>query len=217
VSILKASEQDYVSNVFRLLNEKVKISFFSQQPESHAGRETRQILEELAGLSDKVQLQTYYFDEHKSEAAALAVDKFPATVIEGKQDYGIRFFGIPAGYLVSSLIEDIVQVSKGISELSDETKQKLNTVDSPLNLQVFVSATSPYCPAVVNIAHRMAIETDQISAHMIDITEFPHLAMRYHVAEVPFTVVNNKISIEGAPDEKDYVEKVLQAYRDSKI
>jgi len=212
VTILKPSEQDYVRKVFKLLAEEVKISFFSQQPESQAGRETRQILEELAGMSDRVELRSYLFDEHKPEAAAFSIDKLPATVIEAKKDYGIRFFGIPAGYLVSSLIEDIVQVSKGVSELSEVSKEKLKQINSDLNLQVFVSATSPYCPALVNIAHRMAIENDQISAHMIDIKEFPHLAMRYHVSDVPFTVVNNKISVEGALDEKDYVDRVLQAF-----
>jgi glutaredoxin-like protein len=212
VTILKPSEQDYVRKVFKLLAEEVKISFFSQEPESHAGRETRQILEELAGMSDRVELRSYLFDEHKREAAALSIDKLPATVIEAKKDYGIRFFGIPAGYLVSSLIEDIVQVSKGVSELSEDSKEKLTQINSALNLQVFVSATSPYCPALVNIAHRMAIENDQISAHMIDIKEFPHLAMRYHVSDVPFTVVNNKISVEGPLDEKDYVDRVVQAF-----
>jgi len=212
VTILKPSEQEYVRKVFKLLAEEVKISFFSQEPESHAGRETRQILEELAGMSDRVELRSYLFDEHKPEAAAFSIDKLPATVIEAKKDYGIRFFGIPAGYLVSSLIEDIVQVSKGVSELSEDSKEKLTQINSALNLQVFVSATSPYCPALVNIAHRMAIENDQISAHMIDIKEFPHLAMRYHVSDVPFTVVNNKISVEGPLDEKDYVDRVVQAF-----
>jgi len=212
VTILKPSEQDYVRKVFKLLAEDVIVTFFSQQPESHAGRETRQILEELAGMSDNVKLRAYLFDEHKQEAASFGIDKLPATIIETKKDYGIRFFGIPSGYLVSSLIEDIVQVSKGVSELSEDTKAKLTEIDTPLNLQVFVSATSPYCPALVNIAHRMAIENDQISAHMIDIKEFPHLAMRYHVSDVPFTVVNNKISVEGALDEKDYVDRVLQAF-----
>jgi len=202
--------------VFEFLIEDVKISFFSQQPESHAGRETRQILEELTSMSDKIQLVSYYFDENKQRAADLDIDKLPATIIEGKTDYGIRFFGIPAGYLVSSLIEDIVQVSKGVSELKEDSKVKLTAVDSPLNLQVFVSATSPYCPALVNIAHRMAIENEHITAHMIDITEFPHLAMRYHVSDVPITVVNNKISVEGALDEKDYVQRVLQAFSESK-
>ena len=215
MSVLKSSEKDYVRNVFKLINNQVKLSFFTGQPESQASRETREILEELTLMSDKISLTVHNFDERQSEAATLEIDKLPATVIEGAKDYGIRFFGVPAGYLVSSLIEDIVQVSKGESDLTALTKEKLATVKSPLNLQVFVSASSPYCPALVTIAHRMAIESELISAHMIDITEFPHLALRYNVTDVPFTIVNKKVNVAGALDEKDYVEKVLQAYNQS--
>ena len=212
MSILKGLEQDYVRNLFNLIQNDVKLSFFTQQPESHASREARQILEELVSMSDRISLTIFNYKENESEARALEIDKLPATVIKGEKDFGIRFFGVPAGYLVSSLIEDIVQVSKGESELTGQTKENLASVNSPLTLQVFVSATSPYCPALVSIAHRMAIENDKIKAHMIDINEFPHLTMRYHVSDVPFTIVNNKISIKGALDEKDYVEKVLEAY-----
>jgi len=213
VAILKRHEREYVENVFKFLKEKVKISFFSQKPENQAGRETLDILNEISSISDKLYLTVYDFEENRSKAEGYHIDKTPAIVAEGIKDYGIRFFGVPSGYLVSSLIEGVVQVSKGESELTDETKQKLSEVVKPLRLDVFVKSDSPYSPTLANIAHRMALENENISAHMINISDFPHLAMRFNIENVPHTVVNGNIPVEGALNEKDFTNKILEAYR----
>jgi thioredoxin-like negative regulator of GroEL len=59
----------------------------------------------------------------------------------------------------------------------------------------------------------MAIENDNISAHMVNIDNYPHLAMRFNIEDVPHTVVNGKESVSGALDEKDFTDKVLAVYR----
>jgi glutaredoxin-like protein len=213
LAILKAHEREYVENVFRLVDNSVKIAFFSEMPENQASRETREIIEEISSISEKINLTVYDFETDKKAVEQYEIDKTPGIVVEGKQDFGIRIYGVPSGYLVSSLIEDVVQISKSESELKDETREKLKEVDKPLILEVYVNQTSPYSPSLVNIAHRMALENDHISAHMINISNFPHLAMRYHIEDVPHTIVNGKESVKGALDEKDFTEKILAAYR----
>ena len=208
--VLKTSEREYVQNVFSLIEDRVRITLFTQEPESQASRETRQLLEELADISDKIELRVLNFDSNKDEASALDVNKLPGTVIEGSKDHGIRYFGAPSGYMVSSVIENVVQISKNESDLSENSKQLVSTIQSPLELQIFVSSTSPYCPALVSLSQRLAIENDNIKAHMIDIKEFPHLAMRYHITDVPATVLNNSVTIEGALDEKDFVQRIIE-------
>jgi len=213
LAILKAHEREYVENVFRMVDNNVKISFFCEIPENQACRETRDILEEICAISEKINLTVYDIDQDKNAVEHYEIDKTPGIVIEGNQDFGIRIYGVPSGYLVSSLIEDVVQISKSESELKDETRDKLKEVDKPLTLEVYVNSTSPYSPSLVNIAHRMALENDHISAHLINISNFPHLAMRYHIEDVPHTIVNGKESVKGALDEKDFTDKVLEVYR----
>jgi len=213
LAILKSHEREYVENVFKLVNNEVKMAFFSEQPEKQSGRETHEIIEEISSISDKIILTVYDFEKDHAKVQDYKIDKTPAIVVEGDSDYGIRIFGVPSGYLVSSLIEDVVQVSKNESELSDETKQKLKEVVNPLKIEVFVKPTSPYSPSLVNIAHRMALENKNISAHLVNITDYPHLAMRFNIEDVPHTVVNGRESVEGALDEKDFTDKILQAYR----
>jgi glutaredoxin-like protein len=213
VAILKSHERAYVENVFKFVKEDVKILFFTQNPERQADRETREILNELSSITDKITVKEYDVKEDKPEVDGYHIDKAPAIVIEGKRDYGIRFFGVPSGFLVSSLIEDVIQISKNESALTDETKERLREVVKPLCLEVFVRSTSPYSASLVNLAHRMALEHDEISAHMVNISDFPHLAMRYNIEDVPHTVVNGRIPVEGALNEKDFTDKILAAYR----
>ncbi len=213
MSILKDHEREYVENVFRLVANQVTLSFFRKQPENHAERETLTILDEISSISDMIKLKVYDFEKDKAEVKKFQIDKVPAIVVEGDKDFGIRFYGVPSGFLISSLIEDVVQISKNDSELSTATKQKLKEVDHSLNLEVFVKPTSPYSPSLVNIAHRMAMESEHISAHLVNIENYPHLAMRFNIQDVPHTVVNGKESVEGALDEQDFTDKILSVYR----
>jgi alkyl hydroperoxide reductase subunit AhpF len=104
-------------------------------------RETRQLMEEITELSDKITLEEYDFVADKDVVKRYSIDKIPATVVEGDKDYGIRFFGIPAGYEFGTLIEDIIMISKGDSGLEPETRLALATLSEPVHLQVFVTPT----------------------------------------------------------------------------
>jgi predicted DsbA family dithiol-disulfide isomerase len=53
----------------------------------------------------------------------------------------------------------------------------------------------------VLLAYQLAMESDLISAHMVEIVEFPHMAVKYEVMGVPRTVINETIQIEGAVPE----------------
>jgi predicted DsbA family dithiol-disulfide isomerase len=51
------------------------------------------------------------------------------------------------------------------------------------------------------LAHQLAVESDLITADMVEVSEFPHLAMKYQVMGVPRTVIDEDIHIEGAVPE----------------
>jgi glutaredoxin-like protein len=119
----------------------VRMVHFTQELDLQYGRETREVLEELAALSDNLTLEVYDFLLDKEKVAEYGVDKVPATAIRNGKDYGIRFYGIPAGYEFSALLDVILDVSKGESGLSPETKEKLGGVSQPIHLEVFVTPT----------------------------------------------------------------------------
>jgi len=61
------------------------------------------------------------------------------------------------------------------------------------------------------LAHAMAYYSDNVSAEMIELSEFPHLAVKYDVQGVPRTVINEKWFQEGAAPEDVLVAKIKEA------
>jgi hypothetical protein len=58
------------------------------------------------------------------------------------------------------------------------------------------------------MAHQMALESEFITADMIEATEFPDLANKYRVYGVPKIVVNEVVQIEGAVPESTFINKI---------
>jgi glutaredoxin-like protein len=205
------------------LENKVTILHFTQEPsrlvlpDSLKGqdcffcKETKQLLEEVKALSEKIELVVYDFTADQEKVAEYRIDKIPATVIMAEKDYGIRFYGIPSGYEYTSLVEAITDVSKRRTELSPQTKDALRAVDKKVHIQVFVTPTCPYCTTAVRFGHQFALESPFIEADMVESTEFPHLANRFHVYGVPKTVINETLSFEGAVPEEEFLAQVLKS------
>jgi glutaredoxin-like protein len=213
--LMDQDTQQQVRELLSALKSPVTLQLFTQEFECGYCRETRQIAEEIAELSDLITLHVNDFVADKELAQSLAVDKIPATLVlgEGDQDYGIRFYGIPSGYEFTSLLEAILLVGTGSFELSQGTLSFLDGLEEPLHMQVFVTPTCPYCPQAVMLAHMLAFASGKIKADMVEVAEFPHLGQRYQVMGVPRTVINENTYIEGAVPEQMLLEKLKVAVR----
>ena len=195
------------------LNEKmenpVKIVMFTQELECRFCSDTRQLIQEFATLNDKITVEIYDFVTDAEKVKEYGVDKIPALAIIGKKDYGVRIYGIPYGYELQTLIEAIITVSKGKTDLSEQTKTILADVKAPVHIQVFVTLTCPHCPVAATVAHKLAVESDMVRADVIDTSEFPTLAQKYSVIGVPKIVINEKVEFVGAFNEDLFAEHVL--------
>lgn len=211
--LMDTDTQNQVRDLLSAVQSPVTIHMFTQDFECGYCKETRQIAEEVAELSDHVTLQVHDFVKDQALAEAMGIDKIPALAINGEndRDYGIRFYGIPSGYEFTSLLEAILAVGTGEHDLDAATIAYLDSLETPLHLQVFVTPTCPYCPQAVVLAHRMALASDKVRADMVEVTEFPHLGQRYEVMGVPRTVINEETYLEGAAPEKMLLDKVKDA------
>ena len=212
MALLKEKDRQRLLQEFSTLQQPVRLLLFTQEVECEYCSDTRLIVEEVAGLSDRLSLETYDFVADQAIAEQYSIDKIPALVVmrggETPKDYGIRYYGIPAGYEFSTLINDIKMVSRDESGLSTETKAYLASLTQPLHLQVFVTPTCPYCPAAVHLAHQLAFESDLVQADMVEAIEFPHLSYKYQVQGVPRTVINETAHLEGAAPEGMLLAKI---------
>ena len=57
----------------------------------------------------------------------------------------------------------------------------------------------------------MAIESSRVTADVIEVQEYPHLAQAYAIRGVPKTVINDRVSFTGAVPESTFLQRVLEA------
>jgi glutaredoxin-like protein len=141
MSMLKESDREEVKKQLSQLTKPVQLIMFTQTIECEFCAETRELVQEVASLSDEVGAVIYNFVTDKDKADEYGIDKIPAIAVIGEKDYGVRLYGIPAGYEFTSLIEAIKMVSAGESGLSDTTREALAQIDEPVHFQVFVTPT----------------------------------------------------------------------------
>ena len=206
-----------ISQSFEQMKEPVQILFFGSEDNCEYCTDTRQLLEEVTAIDEKLSLSIYDFQDNADMAAKYNVDRVPAIVIAGKDgdqvtDFGVQYSGIPAGHEFGTLINDIVLVSGRDSGLSAEAREFLKNLDKPLHLQVFVTPTCPHCPRAVLLAHQMAMENPaMIRAEGVEATEFPELANQFNVRGVPQTVINAGMgTVVGAMPEKNLLAEIMR-------
>jgi glutaredoxin-like protein len=167
----------------------------SAEPED-ASAEVVQIVDEVAAAgAPKVKVERIDVATEAARAEALGVARTPALLFASPAAKGrLRYYGLPAGYEMSTLIAALLDLGSGEPMVPPEIAQLLGEMKEPVHIQVFVTPSCPHCPAMARAAYQLAMSSAQISADVIEVQEFPDVAQRYQIRGVPMTVVN-----EGEP------------------
>ncbi len=141
MSLLNEAIRKEVRAALADVKQPVVLKIFTQTFECQYCKETRELVEEVSALSDQLSTEIYDFATDSQVAQSYGIDKVPAVAIIGKKDYGVRLYGIPAGYEFGALIEDIKMVSSGDSGLAPETRATVAKLTKPIRIQVFSTPT----------------------------------------------------------------------------
>ncbi len=218
--IISDRDKSQLKRSFRKdLKGPVQLRLFTQRQSviTIPGREcpycpqTQQLMEELASLSPKINLETVDFYGEPQVARDSGIARIPAVVLSNDSTSRAKFYGSPMGYEVATIVDGIKAISRGVSPLSMDTRKKLRQVSRDVHIQVFVTPADANCPGLARLAHAMALECPFITGDVVEIQEFPALARTYGVRSVPSTVINEHIRFTGAATENQLLEKVLQA------
>lgn len=207
-----------IQQAFDAIEQPVQVLLFTSNEACDYCNETKQLLEEVIALHPKVELSVHDIHLEPDLARQYNVTNTPGIVIAARDEHevknlGIQFSGIPSGHEFSTLINDILMVSRRDSGLDAKTREYLKNLDKPLHLQVFVTPTCPYCPRAVLLAHQMAMENPKmIVAEGVEATEFPDISNRFNVRGVPQTVINAGAGmVVGAVPEQNLLAQIRQA------
>ncbi len=216
--LIPAQEKPRLKREFRKhLKSDVRLRLYTQRPSPIAipGRECRscpqtmQLMEELASLSPKLDLEAVEYHLDREKAQADNITRIPALVIGAGSGKWIRHYGLPLGYQLPVLVEIIKAQSRGSTRLSVNSRKQLRRVEKPVHLQVFVTAGSETSAGMALLAQSMAVESANVHTDVVQAEEFPDLTRRYGVRQAPLTVINEFTSVPGMASEDELLDKVL--------
>ena len=147
MSLISTADQQKLRESFAEMTRPVRLLFFTQTIGCETCPQTRQILDELPVLSDKIAIEELNFVLEGDTATQYGIDRVPAIAIVGQDDSGaerdskIRFLGTPAGYEFIALVHAVLLVGGRGSSLSDPNRTRIAAVNTPVTLRVFTTPT----------------------------------------------------------------------------
>ncbi len=199
-----------LTDILKEVKDEVHFAFFGKEEGCKSCEETKNFVTEFASLNDKVSVEVFDVDKDADKAKEYNVDKVPAIVVldKDKKDYGVKFYGIPAGYEINSLIATVMNFSGNREEFSPEIMKRIKAIDKKVHIKVFVTPTCPYCPKPVITGHRLALENGNVIAEMVEATSFPAESQKYAVRGVPKIVINENHHFVGAQPIEKFLEVI---------
>ena len=160
--------------------------------------ELQNLLEEIAGLSDKITLRTDGDDARKPS--------FALNRING--DISLRFAGIPMGHEFTSLVLALLQVGGHPSKLGQEVIEQIANLEGDLNFETYFSLSCQNCPDVVQALNLMAVLNPNIKHVAIDGALFQEEVEQRQVMSVPMIFLNGEMFGQGRMDVEQILAKV---------
>ncbi len=127
----------------------------------------------------------------------------------------IRWTGTPSGEELRAVIETIIRVSEGDSQLEDATRKRLQEqLENEVYIEVVVTPACPYCPYAALLANMLAYEAWKLGkplivADTVEAYENMDIAYKYQVMSVPTIAINGVVAFVGVPYEEDFIERVI--------
>ncbi len=202
-----------VEKIFSDLESDIKLILFTRESNCPSCSKTRDIVMELTDITRKVDVEIFNFNINKEKVAEYKVTGVPAIVPLGERDYGIRYYGPPTNMEFRYFLQNLVDVSRGTTEISDAHRRRLSAIQTPLHVQLFIHGECVFGVDVMRHLGRIAVESDAISVDFIDPLEFPELTKKYHIRGVPFAVINETMHFYAAMSEDEILEQLEKAAR----
>jgi len=203
--------REQVKEMFETLVNEVTIHLFTESEKCLYCNDTRDMVEMVAELSELIKVQEHQGPLDSDLAKKLGIKHHPAIALHGKDEYKVKFYGIPAGHEFAALIGGIIDVSNGSVPLPPDIIEDIRAIDKPIHIRVFVTPQCPYCPGMTRLAHQAAILNPLIDSEMFEALEMQEEAAKFEVFGVPKTIFNDTVIVEGLTPPEMFVEKLFEA------
>ena len=153
--------------------------------------ELKSYAEELAGLTDKIQLKDIRLSD--PDSVPVKAEELPCVRVCRKDGEwsGLAFHGVPGGHEFTSFVLGLYNTAGPGQPLDEKTLADVQAISGTVNMKILVSLSCTMCPELVTAAQRIAAENPHVTAEAYDLNHFPALKDRYQVMSVPCLVIND--------------------------
>ena len=174
------------------------IRLIASLDDSANGKDMRELLQEIAELSDKVT-----FDDSGNDA------RKPSFVIakEG-ESRGVRFAAIPLGHEFTSLVLALLWTGGHPPKVEDSVIEQIKSLQGDFNFEVYMSLSCHNCPDVVQAVTLMTVLNPNVKATIIDGGLYQDEVNTRNIMAVPATFMNGEMFASGRMLIEEFLTKL---------
>ncbi len=189
---LKAQLKAYLERVTQ------PIELIASLDDGAKSRELAELLEEIAGLSDKI---TYARRDDDARRPSFEIRR-------GGTDVHVRFAGLPMGHEFNSLVLALLQVGGHPSKEAQDLIEQVQALEGDYHFETYFSLTCQNCPDVVQALNLMSVLNPRITHTAIDGALFQREVDERKVMAVPSTFLNGQPFAQGRMGIAEIVAKL---------
>ena len=125
------------------LEHPVRLIFFTQTFGCDSCLSARQVVDQIAALSERITVEEHnlVLDKEKETVEQYGIERAPAIAVVGESDLGIRYYGVPAGCKLASILDAVLIAATGELGLSEKSLAAKTGLERPVDIKVFVTPT----------------------------------------------------------------------------
>lgn len=200
----------HLEELLKDMKQKVYMQLYVAEITSPAAKRMMDFLKTIAELNDKLSLEVINHSKLEAVDVSYKIERVPMILLldDERNYHRVKYYGIPAGHEVQSLIQGILAMSGAPISISDELLARVKSIQKKVTLKVFVTLGCPHCPQAVHKAHQIAMLNENVTAEMIDAEEFYEYSSLYNVSSVPQIVINDKFNLIGNVPLSLYLDEI---------
>ncbi len=179
---------------------------------------TYEVLQQIAGVSDALEVRTREYGLQPERAAALGVDRVPGIVFrrggDGGEPSGLRIFGLPSGHFLPLLLDAIQRTASPPAPAPAEIQEVLDQIEGPIAVRVMASVRDKSGTQAGISAFMLASYAERADAGVYAMESFPQLVHDLEMTHTPLTFVNNSRGVAGVADPLELAKYTLSSQQD---
>ncbi len=189
---LKIQLQQYLN----MLRQPIRL--VAALDDNETGRDMGEMLNTIAGLSDKVSLDNSGSDARKPSFA----------VVRDGEAQGVRFAGLPLGHEFTSLVLALLWTGGHPPKVEKEVIDSIKGLEGDFNFEVYISLSCHNCPDVVQALALMAIVNPKVKTVVIEGGAFQKEVQERQIMSVPMVFLNGQVFGSGRMNVEEIIAKL---------